>query len=260
VSKHDFSALMDELGEVYDRQVSATLKRLYWDDLGSVPVEALQMAARLHRRDPDRGRFFPKPADFVEKLERLSGDESITADEAWAIALASFDERNTICTTDEIMQAAAVASPIYASGDKVGARLAFRAAFERALAANRAAGKRSEWRLSLGWDADARQHAVSEALRLGRITEADAAAYLPPPAPAPEVLQLTGNVLKHPRSEESIARKYLREFKARIAEQDIAKSEEEMRHEELIAKREEFESRRAKALKALERMEAGKGK
>ncbi len=73
-------------------------------------------------------------------LERASGRPS--ADEAWALALETFDEAATVCLTDEILLAAVAASPVWESGDRVGARMAFKAAYERVLNERRLQGQR----------------------------------------------------------------------------------------------------------------------
>ena len=124
---------MDDLGVIYDKEISVAMKRIYWDDLGQFPIDALEAAIKAHRRDRDRGRFFPKPADL---LARIGGDAAhIPPEAAWAIALESLDENRTVIWTDEIQRAREAARPIWEIGDKYGARMAFVKAYEAILLA-----------------------------------------------------------------------------------------------------------------------------
>lgn len=94
--------------------------------------------------------------------------------EAWAIALQSFDEDETVLMTAEIQQAAAAAAPIIEARDKVGARMAFIAAYQRLVESSRADASPVAWRLSLGHNAERRVQAVQEAQRLGRLPAPEA--------------------------------------------------------------------------------------
>ena len=44
--KQRFSEALDDLGVVYDKEVSVSLKRIYWDDLGRFPIDALEAAIK----------------------------------------------------------------------------------------------------------------------------------------------------------------------------------------------------------------------
>lgn len=118
-------------------------------------------------------------ADVIERLEGSDGRP--TADEAWAIAIELMDEAASAATTDEIMTAWGAARPIYADGDRVGARMAFRAAYDRAAVAAREAGKPVAWRISFGTDKRAREMAVRAAVEAHRLTHEQAGHYLPAP-------------------------------------------------------------------------------
>lgn len=94
--------------------------------------------------------------------------------EAWAIALQSFDEAETVLMTAEIQQAAAAAAPIIEARDKVGARMAFISAYQRLVDASRAAASPVAWSVSLGHNPERRALAVEEAQRLGRLPAPEA--------------------------------------------------------------------------------------
>ena len=74
--KHRFSSLMDDLGLIYDKPVSVDLKRLYWEDLGHLPLAMIAQAMQAHRRDPERGRWWPKPADPLSRCRDGQRDTS----------------------------------------------------------------------------------------------------------------------------------------------------------------------------------------
>ena len=129
-------------------------------------------------------------ADIIERMEKRDGRP--TADEAWAKALAGMDEDATVIMNDEISDAMASARPIFHAGDEVGARMAFRAAYERIVQANREAKVPVRWWASLGHDPHKREAAVQDAIRQGLLANETARLVLPPPeahTPNPEIAQ-----------------------------------------------------------------------
>jgi hypothetical protein len=95
-----------------------------------------------------KSEFSPKPVNIISFIE--SQDGRPTADEAWAIAIESFDEYRSVNINQEIMQSLSEARGIYHDGDKVGARLAFRAAYDRTVSKARASGDGVGWYTSQG--------------------------------------------------------------------------------------------------------------
>ncbi|MBK1699761.1 hypothetical protein [Thiococcus pfennigii] len=249
-----FSALMDDLGLLYDKPVTADLKRLYWEDLGSLPIEAIEQASRSHRRDPGRGRYFPRPADLLAKLAGGAACH-LPADAAWPLALRSFDESETVVWTAEIEQARNAAREVWASGDLIGARMAFRAAYERLLAA---AGGGPVWQVSAGDDVERRVAAVTQAQARGLLSESQARRYLPAPS-APEGAGemiaglLTGNVVAFPQSDDAKARAHLKRLRDALA------GGLERKQRDAAAERQSFEERKREAAAALASMQAERG-
>lgn len=74
-----------------------------------------------------------------------------SADEAWALALKAMDENETVTWTNEIMYAWERCRVVYQDGDKVGARMAFKAVYEGLNLSDR-----PEWIVSEGFDKDKR--------------------------------------------------------------------------------------------------------
>lgn len=128
-------------------------------------------------------RELSRPLTAGAVFERLNEDDGRpSGNEAWAVALKSSDEADTVVWNQEIQQAMASARPILAAGDEVGARMAFRESYDRIVRANREACIRPQWSASLGWDKSLRAAALEEAQRLGLLPAPAVAALLPAPA------------------------------------------------------------------------------
>ncbi len=104
-----------------------------------------------------------------------------TANEAWALVLASHDEAETVIWTEQIAEAAGIARPVLDAGDEVGARMAFRDAYDRIL---RERPEAPRWFASLGSDHGRRTAAIDRAVRAGLLTQQHASGLLPAPRDA----------------------------------------------------------------------------
>lgn len=118
-------------------------------------------------------------ADVIDRIEEADGRPG--SNEAWGIAILGFDESETIITNDEICAAMAAARPIMEMGDEIGARMAFRDAYERVIRENREQGRKPNWWPSLGHDPIRRVDAIQAAVDVGRLSHKQASAYLPAP-------------------------------------------------------------------------------
>ena len=105
----------------------------------------------------------------------------LTANEAWSLALPAADERNTVVWTSEASKAWSVALPLLEVGDKVGARMAFIAAYERHVSTAKSGGKQPVHEVSAGWDAAGRDLAIQQAQIAGLLPPPAPVAALPPP-------------------------------------------------------------------------------
>lgn len=106
-------------------------------------------------------------------IDMLSpGRDWLSANEAWSLALPAADERNTVVWTMEARDAFNIALPLLEEGDKIGARMAFIAAYERSVSIAKAAGGAPNVEVSEGWDKQLRAVAVDQAVNRG---------LLPPP-------------------------------------------------------------------------------
>lgn len=169
--EQDFEPFADAFGAAWDfhKPLSDRAMAAAFAQLSAYPLDIVLAAIDSHMLDPRRGQYAPKPADIVAQIEAGSPRlNRLSADEAWAMMPAS-EEESTVWT-DEMAQAFAIASPLLADGDRIGARMAFKGAYERLSEQNRAAGKPVRWVISRGWNADNLESVVRDAVRLGRIT------------------------------------------------------------------------------------------
>ncbi|WLW64293.1 hypothetical protein RA224_12950 [Achromobacter aegrifaciens] len=167
--------------EVYNRaRPSAEAMAVWWRILQPFPLDAVSRALGTYTRTEPK--FPPTPAQILELLGQGAGDSRLTADEAWPLALASQDEAETVVWTEEIAQAFAACRPVLDAGDDVGARMAFRAAYERLVAGARMEGRPAAWVVSLGFNAERRAVALERAVHLGQLSAPAIEHLLPAPA------------------------------------------------------------------------------
>jgi hypothetical protein len=117
-------------------------------------------AYRMERPD-----FAPTPNGIATRCKLLDGrpDEN----EAWAVAITSKDESETVVWTQEMAEAFSLARPLLTTGDEIGARMAFKDAYKRLVDDARAVNKPVSWSVSAGWDQSRRQVAVNKAVAAG---------------------------------------------------------------------------------------------
>ncbi len=170
-------------------------------------------------------------------LERIPGANAfLTPNEAWARALEAQDEMATIIWTDEIAAACGVAQPILDAGDKVGARMAFIAAYEREVAKAKAESREPRWWPSLGESKEQRTAAIEQGIKDGLLPAPSVEHLLPAPPIVP-----TGN---------DEGSKKVRAIIANL--RATLEADEEDRAAKVREEREEFERRKAEVLGAAE--------
>lgn len=64
-----FKSILATLNEIYDKKLSAEAQQIWWNVLKPYDAEQIANAMQRHLSDPDSGRFAPKPADFIAKIE-----------------------------------------------------------------------------------------------------------------------------------------------------------------------------------------------
>ena len=169
--KEKFTAAVAGLACFYGVELNKMSLAIYWDTLRGYEIEALQEAMRCHVKDPDHGRFMPKPADIIR---HLPADRVMGTDAAWEVAMRArlWDEDATIVVPTAVFRAFPFGT--WGMGDKVGARMAFKDKYPAALAKY---GDMVE--VSMGLHKAGRAAAVLDAVRTGQIKKLTARSLLP---------------------------------------------------------------------------------
>lgn len=153
--------------EVMGGEMKPTTALVMAQDLDEYPFHEVMTALNRVRKEAT-GKLTLKAI-----IDMLSpGRDWLSANEAWSLALPAADERNTVVWTREARDAFNIALPLLEDGDKIGARMAFIAAYERSVSIAKAAGGAPNVEVSEGWDKQLRAVAVDQAVNRG---------LLPPP-------------------------------------------------------------------------------
>ncbi len=178
---------LDAFGEMLDAVCSLLSRGVYQPNpmntalffraLAHHSLAEVRAGFDAHVADKQRGRFVPVPADILAQIEDAAADDGRPAvEEAWAKAMRSADEFETVVWTDEMAQAWGEVAPLFAKGDKVGARMAFKDVYARLVDAARRVRRPVNWSTALGFDMERRTLALAAATHAG-------IAYEPPDAP-----------------------------------------------------------------------------
>lgn len=180
-AEHDqIVELVYATAEVLGHEIRPGAAVVIAEDLGAYAFAEIRQALARCRAEL-HGRL-----TLAAILERMpSANAHLSPNEAWALALTSLDEQETVVWTPEVAKAFGVARPVLEGGDKVGGRMAFLAAYERELGIAKAEGRQPEWQVSLGHDPQRREMVLEEAVTAGRLPAPKVAHLLPPPETPP---------------------------------------------------------------------------
>lgn len=140
-----------------------------FDDLEDYPLHIVLGALKVHRKT---AKFAPTVFDIVEIIKDRTGAKHIGVEEAWTIAVESFDEYSTVVWTKEIAEARGIASDLY-QRDKVAARMAFKDAYSRIIKT----APEPKWFTTIGFDPQRRADAIASAVLLKRLPAGSDAKY-----------------------------------------------------------------------------------
>lgn len=187
-----------------------------------------------------------RPLTAGAVFERLAEDDGRpSGDEAWAIALQSSDEAETVVWNGEIQKAMAAARPILEAGDKIGARMAFRESYDRAVRLNRESGVAPQWSASLGWDQQRRTAALESAQSLGLLSGPQVAGLLPAPSGGVIESALFGGQAAHAVTDDERTAYWIGKIKADLKSSQADR--EAQREAESIAQRQDLADRKRRA-------------
>lgn len=172
----EFISLMGKMMAGYGKSMpEAEVMQAWWDMLAPFKGDIVRQAFSAYAMD--RPDFVPVPNSIAARCRLLDGRPD--DNEAWAVAITSQDEGETVVWTEEMSAAFALCLPVLNSGDEIGARMAFKDAYSRLVAAARAANRPVVWSVSQGWDATRRAVAVNKAVVAGLLAAPEARLMLP---------------------------------------------------------------------------------
>lgn len=175
-----FGELLTSVAELYGKTIKPTQTTLYFRSLSQYPIEVIQAALDAHVCSAERGRFMPLPADLIAQLEAMRFDGRPKAEEAWATAIGSMDENDTIVWTQETADAwYSCANELMQAGDKFNASRGFIAKYDELVLVARKQNKPVVWLVAQGYDKDKRDQVVREAYKAKKISQSQAVALLP---------------------------------------------------------------------------------
>lgn len=157
--------------KVFTSQVAANA---FVDELILYPLEQVLSALKRCQRE------LKNTLSLADVLNRID-DGRPTTEIAWAIALKSHDESETIVWTEEISQAKNIADSLLKVNDNVGARMAFKEAYNQLVQTARENHSPVNWQASLGLDVTKKELAINEAVTQGLLTAPYAKQLLPMP-------------------------------------------------------------------------------
>jgi hypothetical protein len=165
-----FGSMLDAVCSLLSRgayQPNPLSTALFFRSLARYTLAEVRAGFDAHVADKQRGRFVPVPADISSQIEDAAADDGRPGVEsAWALAMQSADERETIVWTAEMAQAWASVAPLFRNGDEIGARMAFKEAYSRMVDEARAARRAPIWMPTLGFDLERRTAALVAARHL----------------------------------------------------------------------------------------------
>ncbi|MBY0241831.1 MAG: hypothetical protein K2X55_21215 [Burkholderiaceae bacterium] len=206
--KPEFMTMLAEALAGYEKPLpEAGMVKAWLSQMAEFPLGAIREALRIYA--VENTKFPPVPNGIAALCRNMDGRPG--AEEAWAIALTSRDEADSVVWTAECAEAFRIAKPILDLGDEVGARMAFKESYIRIVAQARAVRRPAVWSMSAGWDPLRRLAAESRAVAAGLL-----------PAPAP-VAMLAGPGGDGP-DESDRARAQLAKIKELIAAGAAAKA------------------------------------
>jgi hypothetical protein len=214
--KPEFATLVRATLKTYRAECDADVLRLWWGVLVQYGMDEVRAGFTRYVSSRE-SKFAPVPANIIDAIEASRPDGRPGAEEAWAMY--PHDEYASAVITDEIAEAMRVARPLIDDGDRIGARMAFKEAYGRIVAVNKANGVPVRWFPSLGADKEGREDAMCDAVAKGRITQTHAESLLPAPKSMlenmlPEMKLLTAKDLTEEQREKAHAR--MEEIKAML--------------------------------------------
>ncbi len=78
-SQSNFKTEMLKISEMYNKELTTTVLKIYWEALGGFKPEHLTKALNLHLADPVEGKWPPKPAHLIGYIQDMVAREKSKA-------------------------------------------------------------------------------------------------------------------------------------------------------------------------------------
>lgn len=156
--------------ELTSTEISLNAARMMAEDLSEYPLDAVLKALAKCRREI-KSRL--SLAHIIERIDDGRPGEN----EAWAMI--PKDESGSVVWTHEMAIAFGICSSLLLEGNLVQARAAFIEAYQARRAMAREKRTPVAWSVSLGHDPMGREHVLTQAVELGRITRQHALRIMP---------------------------------------------------------------------------------
>ena len=166
--------LIDATAEILGSQIKPQIIKIMCDDLSDYEFNDIQAALTACRREV-KGRLSLK--DIIDRLPKKS-DELPTADELWGEVLDYCQSEYKTFVLPELAFKACENAMVYElvnDGDKIAARMAFKAAYERL---SQGFSGSLKYRYSLGTNKAMREEVLKNAIKQGKLNNIDCAGLL----------------------------------------------------------------------------------
>lgn len=187
-----FFKLWDNVSDIYDKPRQGSAKKIIFKLCSRYSIEEVAAAVEAHLSDPEAGKFMPRPADIIGKIQAASKNKWLGADEAWALFPHDESQSGVVC--EEMLKAFGTAAGL----DHIAGRMAFRDCYNRLVGEAKLKGLEPVWKMSLGQDKHLREVATLEAVEQGRIGS-EYASRLLPHLPEDEIKQIENQSLSPQR-------------------------------------------------------------
>lgn len=169
--KKRFLEIINSSAIIFSKKIDEGFIKIYWEQLEEFEINEVEKAFKLVAR---YCKFFPTIAEIIEHIPNANAHEHVGADEAWVIAKQAMNANNSVCATDEILQAMDIAQQVYNYRDENPARMAFREAYNRIVQNSTA---KPRWFMSIGEDKSQAESVALKAVQLGRLPAGTEAKY-----------------------------------------------------------------------------------
>lgn len=170
--KQTFADIYRGVCATYGREANKDAMRIAWGVLKSFDIAQVQRAYSAH---VTTSKFMPTPAEISDLITASNPAMCRPgADEAWAMMPRSEDD--SVVWTEEMAYAWGIASSLVnefntIKPDWVAARMAFKDAYSRAVDGAKAQGRPVRWDIARGQRKDNLEDVLTDAIRLGRMSQ-----------------------------------------------------------------------------------------